>query len=121
MKNRVTGIVFTILFSSGLLAQTNSDKESFTPVSKEILINIMPNPVKNTRLVVKLEGLSNQQYILRVFNNNGAIAAVEKFISVTSTAFKMIELKAGFKGYGRMQLLSESGKVLAQSKFLSVD
>jgi hypothetical protein len=121
MKNRLTIVLWMTLLSSYLFAQPSSEKGSVPSLSKEITITIMPNPVKNNKLIVKLEGLTNQQYIIRILNNTGNVSATEKFISSTSTTFKMIELKTGFKGYGRLQLLKENGKVLAQSKFLSVD
>lgn len=118
MKIHLTIILWIILSPSILPAQaTNANSAS----AKEITITIMPNPVKGNKVIVKFEGLLSQFYLVRIIDNSGNPVAAEKFSSPTGTAFKMIQLKNNLKGYSRLQLLNESGKVLAQTKFLGAD
>ena len=118
MKFNLTIILWIILSPSFLSAQPiNGNSAS----AKQITITLMPNPVKGNKVIAKFEGLLSQLYLVRVLDNAGNLVANEKFNSSTSTNFKMIELKRIIKGYGRLQLLNESGKVLAQTKFLCAD
>ncbi|MBI2730858.1 MAG: hypothetical protein HYX40_08930 [Sphingobacteriales bacterium] len=117
MKSYVL-LLWSILSPLLMLAQAPGDN---LPSGKEISLTIIPNPVKGTKIIVKLEGLSNQAYLIRILDNNGNLVAADKFNSPTSTNFKMIELKKSIKGGGRLQLLNEVGRVIAQSKFISID
>ncbi|MGE5108150.1 MAG: T9SS type A sorting domain-containing protein [Sphingobacteriales bacterium] len=118
MKIYLTIILWIILSPSILPAQpANGNSAS----AKEITLTIMPNPVKGNKVIVKLEGLLSQLYLIRIMDNSGNPIAEEKFSSPISTNFKMIQLKKNVKGYYRLQLLNENGKVLAQTKFLAVD
>lgn len=120
MKNGLTALLLLTFVSLQSFTQNAGDK--FTNSNNnQITITIMPNPVRNNRVIVKLEGLNKQQYNIRILSNSGDLSATDKFYSPTSTTFRMIELKNNFKGYGRIQLVDEQGKIIGQSKFLVVD
>jgi hypothetical protein len=120
MKNCLTALLLVTFVSLQSFTQNSEDKSSNSN-NNQITITIMPNPVKNNRVIVKLEGLTNQQYNIRILNNSGNLSATDKFNSPTSTTFRMIELRSSFKGYGRLQLVDQQGKIIGQSKFLAVD
>lgn len=121
MKNGLTAFLLLTLMSLQSFSQNTEGKTPNGNSNHPITITIMPNPVRNNRVIVKLEGLNKQQYTIRILNNSGDITAADKFNSPTSTTFRMIELKTSFKGYGRLQLTDEQGKIIGQSKFLAVD
>ena len=118
MKILMTVILWIILSPSILPAQPANGNSAST---KEITITVMPNPVKGNKVIVKFEGLLSQFYLVRILDNSGNSVAAEKFSSPTSTNFRMIQVTKNIKGSCRLQLLNESGRVLAQTKFLSVD
>ena len=107
-----------ILLSLQSNAQNTSSPGDKTP---SVIITIMPNPVKNNTVIFKLEGLKNKTYSVKIFSDKGAVIATEKFNSTTGTTFRMIQLNHQFKGYGRVQLMEDNGRVVAQSRFLSME
>ncbi|MBI1782861.1 MAG: hypothetical protein HYR66_16075 [Sphingobacteriales bacterium] len=120
MKNGLTALLLLTFVSLQCFSQ-NTDDKTQNSSNNQITLTIMPNPVRNNRVIVKLEGLNKQQYNIRILNNSGDLSATDKFNSPTSTTFRMIDLKRSFKGYGRLQLIDEQGKIIGQSKFLAVD
>jgi hypothetical protein len=120
MKNRLTAVLLMAFLSFKLAAQSHSTKPS-TVAAGEVTITIMPNPIKNTTVIFKLEGLKNKPYTVKIISDKGGIAATDRFNSPTATTFRMIQLEKKFKGYGRVQLLDETGRVVGQSRFLVLD
>ncbi len=115
MKNYLATILIAVLFSLQSFAHQTSPGSN---KSTGVVITVMPNPVKNNMVIFKLEGLKNKTYAVKILSDKGTVAASEKFNSPTGTTFRMIQLSQKFKGYGRVQLLEEGGKVVAQSQFL---
>lgn len=118
MKFSLALIVAAFIFPSALTAKASHALRSD---DKEITLTVIPNPIRGNRLVVKMEGLTTQSYILRVMDNAGNLIVVEKFTSPTSTNFKMLELRHAVNGTGRVQLIDEHGKVVTQAKFIGSD
>lgn len=118
MKFNLALTIAAFIFLSALPAKAS---KSLGDDDKEITLTVMPNPIRGNRLVVKMEGLTTQSYILRVVDNAGNLIVVEKFSSPTSTNFKMLELRHSVNGTGRVQLIDEHGKVVTQTKFIGSD
>lgn len=113
--------VATILVSAFVCTSVYSQSPGDSKKDHEIIITIMPNPVRNNTIIFKMEGLSAKTYFVKIISEKGGVAASEKFSSPTSTSFKMIQLQQQFKGYGRVQILNENGKLVGQSRFLAAD
>lgn len=120
MKNYFTTTLLMALLSLPVVAQNSGSGPGNTD-AQQIILTVMPNPVKNGIVIFKMEGLKKKTYLAKIFSDKGAIIAVEKINSPTSTSFKMLQLEKKFKGYGRVLLQEDNGRVVAQSKFLVLD